>query len=247
LAGALFLLPGCGDDSSSPDTPETGTVVFQFDHVVDGAPLTLVDTYTNAAGNVYSVTLLEYIVSHFRFEAEGSGEDYVADVIHYRDHSDPGTRTLTLADVPAGDYSYLTFTFGIPASENVAGAFPELDILDMGWQMHAGGYHYMKHEGSYTNAGGGMSLFETHTGPSRQNDYSVEEELDLDAAFLRHGFEVVPGRTVTVRLTMNVNEWYEGPNTYDFNDYGPIMDDVGAQAILQENGADIWSAELIEE
>jgi hypothetical protein len=248
MAG-LFGLFGCDDNSTQPDPSGPGTVVIQLAHVVDGEDLTFPGSYGNAAGNSYTVSNLEYVVSYFRLEAEGgtlrSGDDFEADIVHYRSHEQSGTRSVTLTDVPAGDYSHLRFTFGLPGPVNTAGAFPDLDTAGMAWPAPlGGGYHYMRHEGNYIDNQGATRGFTTHTGPSMGNDYSIEVELDLDAGSpFRHGFEVAAGETTTVRLSMNVNEWYANPPSppYDFNDYALIMGNTAAQEILEAYGADVWS------
>lgn len=56
----LCALVACGDD----DDGDAGTLTIVFDHTVDGAALSFGNTqYTNAAGNTYTVSNLEYIVS----------------------------------------------------------------------------------------------------------------------------------------------------------------------------------------
>lgn len=244
VAGGLIVAAGC-DDAAGP-SEGSGTLVLRFDHTVDGAELVLDQmVYTNAAGNPYSVTLLEYVVCHFALEAEiPSQEDLTTHVVHYRDQAQESTRDLVLENVPAGDYSTLRFIFGLPGDDNVTGAFPDLDAAGMAWPaMMGGGYHYMRHEGNYLDGQSQTVGYTTHTGPSGGADFSVEVALDLDAAGggLRHGFSIAESGTTTVWLSMNVNEWYANPNVYDLNDHGAIMGDPAAQQALQENGANVWS------
>jgi hypothetical protein len=245
---ALLSLSACDTKDSATDPgPGTGTIILQLDHVVGADALELgTGNYVNAAGNAYTVSNLEYVVSDFVLEIEVAGSapgDYEWTGVHYRSEADPATRTLTFEDVPAGDYGDLRFVHGIVAARNTTGAFPELDTLGMAWPaMQGGGYHYMRHEGAFTPTGGGTANFTTHTGPTAGLDYSVPVTLVLDtAAPARHGFQVAGGDTITVRLEMDVNQWYTVPNDYDFNDYAAIMGNSGAQGLLQANGATVWS------
>lgn len=236
--GALALVAG-GCDDDNPVTPAgPGSLVIQFDNMVGASALQLnTQAYANAAGNQYAVTKLEYVVSHvhlhpptvLRDHAEG---DFEADIVHYRNEADAATRSLAIPDVPSGEYAELEFTFGIDGAENVAGAYPALDLLGMAWPAPmGGGYHYMRCEGDW--GPGAVNSFTTHTGPSGGTDYSVA--VSLDGAIV-----IEEGKTTTVRVTMDVNEWYTTPHPYDFADYGAIMGNATAQQYLSENGADAF-------
>jgi hypothetical protein len=241
LAAALVLAPGCSDETTpAPGTP-VGTVVVQFDHTVGNVPLELdQQIYTNAAGNVFGVTKLQYLVSRFRLHRpsvlrhEG---DYEPAAVHFRDAREEATASITFDDVPAGEYAHMSFVFGLTNEDNVTGAHPDHDA-EMFWPdsppSMLGGYHYMKCEGVW---GTGPSNYATHTGRSSDGvDRSFEVELELHGGSLRHGFEVVEGQTVTVHVSMDLAEWYTGPHTYDFSAHGPIMEDPAAQQLIFENG-----------
>jgi hypothetical protein len=203
--------------------------------MVDGGPHQMnTGQYTNAAGNVYSTSKLEYVVSDVMLSGP-AGTVQLADV-HYVDAGQPGTMSLTVSDVPAGQYTTLSFVHGVPGAENVAGAFPDLDNIGMAWPaMLGGGYHYMRHEGSFTRDDGEPGNFTTHTGPSMGNDFSIAFSMNLGS------FEVPSEGSATVELAMDVNRWYTGGADWDFNDYGLIMANTAAQTALRGNGSDVWS------
>jgi hypothetical protein len=235
-AAGLIAAGGCGDDSTGPAGP--GTLVIQFDNTVDGQPLQLNNQiYTNAAGNTYGVTRLEYVTSHFHLHpVDHDDPEFESDDPHYRTEADASTRTLTFTGVPAGSYHELSLVMGIPGADNVSGAYPELDLASMGWPdsppMQLGGYHYMRLEGTWD---AGTMGFATHTGPTMGMDFSFEVSMDTDIV-------VSSGGTTTVTLQMDINEWYANPNLYDFMDHdGPIMGSAPTQALLQQNGADVFT------
>ena len=237
---SLPLLTGCSDNKNS-----TGTVILELDHFVDGAPLVFnAYNYVNAAGNTYSVTKLEYVISDVTLIGEGNA-DFAYGGVHYRNHPEDETRELAIPEVPAGNYSHLRFRFGLTAANNATGAHPDLDLAGMGWPAQmGGGYHYMRMEGNYEDNSQQVAGYTTHTGPSMGNDFSfsVELELDEDGAAMR----VLGGATQEVHVEMNCNEWYTNPNDYDFNDWGPIMGNPnGVQTLLQQNGASVWSVSEI--
>lgn len=230
---ALLGLPGC--DSS--DAEEPGTVTFVLSHSVDDEALvTNQMQYTSAAGHTYGVSLLEYLISDVTLVREDGTEVVVAPV-HYRNANDPATLQLIASDVPAGRYTNVAFTFGVNGEDNVFGSLPRTTSYDnMMWpaMMPMGDgtterYHYMRLEGTYDASG----AFLIHAGPSGGGDYSYEVTLPVDLDVDGNAWEVV--------LQMNVNEWLTGPNTWDFDDYGVIMGNPSAQALLKANGSSVFS------
>ena len=231
----VVLTSACDDDPVGLEG--FGTVVIQFDNVVAGAAVAMnTGNYTNAAGNDYTISKLEYTLSNFLLSGIDGNFELVT--THYRDQDDATTATLTLTDVPAGEYDGLDFLWGVPAASNMAGSYPDLDANGMAWpMMMGGGYHYMRHEGAFTPTGGGTANFTTHLGPTMGNDFTFPVMLDLPSAIRLNG-----GETATIVVNMDANEWYTGSTTYDFNDYGLIMGNMGAQMALQANGVSVFSA-----
>lgn len=221
---------GCGSGS---DDADQGTLTIYFDHTVAGAELELETiAYSNAAGNEYGVTRLEYILSDIYLERKDGTRALVA-AQHYRDAFDNATRSLS-ARVDGGTYNALVFTFGIDGERNQTGSLPTSETYNnMAWPVPmGGGYHYMRFEGLY-NGGDEAAAFLTHTGPSGGNDYSIDIALPLSLA--------IDGDESELAILMDLNQWYEGPITYDLNGSGPIMGNPDIQAILQSNGATVFS------
>lgn len=254
---ALLVLPcvtilssACDDNETSSSEP-TGTVVVSLVHRVGSADLELAGDldYTNASGNSFNVTKVDYVLSEVSLLGESTARregEVAIEGVHYVSADDPSTTTFTFENVPVGEYEGIHFRFGIVGSDNVAGAFPDLDVDGMAWPpMLGGGYHYMRIEGNFVNASDDTLGFATHTGPSMSNDYSVPVDLEVHGAERRRHVELEDGDTLNLHLVMDINEWYVGPNLFDLNTYaGPIMGDTSAQELLEENGATVWSAEV---
>ncbi len=259
--GIVLGFYGCGDDDnpSSPD-PGEGDVVLAFDARVDDQAFTMNQMmYTNASSNEYAVKTLQFIVSDFTLHAHVSPKsahddegDFTSAAVHYRDAADPATRTMTLTDVPAGEYDFVSFTFGLDEEDNLdpdqGGSLPQTDDYEaMRWPASwGGGYHYMKCEGDFVDANGDTVTFAVHTGKRQaMNDGT----FGTDAAPSHHFFEVtVPidlevtdGGTADLTLAMNVNEWFRDPAAYDFDVYPRmVMMNLAAQALLMGNGPDVF-------
>lgn len=224
-----FFNSGCDLLNSS------NNITVTFIHKIDSTPLTLnTGQYTNEAGNPYRVSLLEYIVSNLTLIDENGKATQVKDY-HYVNAADATTTTLTLENVPDAHFSYVQFVLGVPQAQNKNSNLPNTtNFNNMQWTVTAdgGGYHYMRVEGKYTDAGNDRS-FAVHTGPTGGKDYSVEQKLPV---------HIHPGESFSI--TMNLNEWFKTPTLYNFKNFqGNIMGDANAQQILQANGADAFFAD----
>ncbi len=219
---------GCGDGGSA----EKGSVAIRFEHEVDGAVLELgTGIYTNAAGNQYSVTHLEYIITEVSLAGADGGAVEIAGR-HYLNESCSGSRQLS-AEIPGGSYSALRFRFGIGQEANVSGGLPnETAYNNMAWPDNmGGGYHYMRLEGLYDDDDE-VASFLSHTGPTAAKDFSFVVELPLV-------LEVDDGDW-EISVVMNINSWFDDP-LYDFTGTGMIMGNADAQVLHRDNGANLFT------
>lgn len=239
LVGTLVL--GCSD-SSDPVTEPQGSLSIQLHHQVDGVRLEFGELlYTNAAGDLYSVDNLMYYLS--RFSLSGDGVSYSSDLSHYVgiDAMTPDG-TVLLENVPAGQYTELSFIFGLNDDDNVTDGLPAtLENLNMAWPAPmGGGYHYMKLEGFYQAGGAGDTLtYRTHTGRNGSNPHFIEITLQIPSGGIGIG-----SSSELLGLVMNINEWYTNPFDYAFPANAMIMANVGVQDTLEANGATAWVVEI---
>lgn len=225
--------------SLSSCTKDEVQATISFNHEVDGETLMLHDvSYLNEAGNSYDVRKLMYIVSNIQLENE-NGDSYQLSDMNFIDvDKGEGLQTTAAQSIPQGKYNKIRFTFGLDEIDNVSNAFLEEDYHEsMLWpEMMGGGYHYMKLEGEFTDVNGDPQFYNTHTGRLMENDHHIDISLPIDLDVTAN-FQLV--------LTMNINNWYTGPNTYDFNSVGSgIMGNEDAQTSLMENGTNVFSVSL---
>lgn len=233
---AAGTLASC-DDPAEP--PRSGSVALRFDHAVGQDSLVFGDLrYTNAAGNVYSVTALRYYVSDVQLRRE-DGTLWGLDAVHFRDAADPATRSWPLSGVPNGRYTEIRFTFGLDAQKNVTGTLPDTqENLNMRWpDVLGGGYHYLQLEGRYLAAGSTNSGYATHLGRQKVEDDPVAHHHYFEVAVPFPGGIDVRGDAWEAQVVMDVNGWYASPHVYDFDEFGPaVMENLVAQDYLMENG-----------
>ncbi|MEZ4703410.1 MAG: MbnP family protein [Rhodothermales bacterium] len=238
LIAAMLLASGC-DLFKNDEEPEVATIAFHIDNVVGGRNLALnTGSYTNAAGQPFSVSLLEYIVTDIALhQADGTVVDLEA--AHYCNEADAATHELHEIEIPAGAYTALTFTFGVKEDENTFGMLPNTtEFANMMWPMMmpmgdgvTDRYHYMRFEGAYGDQG---QTFRIHAGPSGGGDYSFDVSLPL-------AMDVESGADVHMHVNMNVDQWLTGPNTWNFDDFGMIMGNPAAQSLVQANGSTVFT------
>jgi hypothetical protein len=234
----LMLVSGCKKDE------DPGFVRLNFDHEVNGKELKLNETwYDCAAGHQFQVARLKYYVSNFTLK-NARGDIFETSEVHYRDVENPDTRSFMLKNVPPDEYTSLSFVFGLDEVTNVDGGLPNTTInINMEWPLPGDqGYHYMKFEGRYNSLGTGvLKNFNLHTGATGNNQNYVQITLPFYHAMN------IDGNTWNLNLSMDLNEWLQNPNVYDFETFGPmIMANQNAQIVLKANGSDVFSVLTME-
>jgi hypothetical protein len=222
--------------------PEDIQISFTFDHKI-GADALELDTikYTNLAGNKYSVARLKYFVSDITLHKTGGGTVLIDDE-HYINASDANTLSFAPAmAIPNGNYSQISFVLGLDTIKNISNAYLNPPQSDMAWpDPMGGGYHYMKLEGKYNDSLGVPANYNIHTGELMGNPYYVDVTLS-GSSFSAEGVNL------NVAVKMDINKWYENPNTYDFSVYGSaIMNNMNAQNAIKQNGADVFTLSSIQ-
>ncbi len=251
----IALLYSCKRDTPIVITPVYhGNISFQFAHDVNGQPL-IADTmlYTNAAGNNYLVTNVQYFISDVVLHKDdGTLVSFVApNDVHYLDTDISSTWNWTVPDsIPAGNYTSISFTFGLNEIKNQSNAFLNPPESDMWWpEFLGGGYHYMKLNGKWDSAGS-LNPFGFHLGIGQTYAHNVIN-VDSITGFVQNYFTVTlpasaftinKSKTTKVEIVMNIESWFETPNVWNFNYWGgSIMQNQTAMHTVAENGADVFT------
>ena len=231
----VLLVTGC-DLFGSSDDPEPGTLSVAFHHYANSQDLVLEQSsHTSAIGHTFTVTLLEYIVTDISVTHENGTVVSIADA-QYINQDDPASQVIESPSLEPGRYTSISFTYGVKGSENVFGTLARTPDMDnMLWPMmppmgdgSTERYHYMRFEGRYGTDG----TFRIHSGPTGGSDYSFDVTLPANIE--------IDGNSATIQINMNLEQWLTGPNTWDFDDYGMIMGNAGAQSLIQANGSTVF-------
>lgn len=254
LIGFTTIFSACrkNDDPASDDN--FGKIVINFEHFADGKALVFDEMrYTNAAGNPYEVTEIQWFVSDITLHKKEGGDVLIdqEDFAHYIDTNIPKTSTWIISDkIPDGEYSSISMTFGIKGEKNKPYMYTDPPESDMLWPSNLGGdqggYHYMKLNGFWKNTNDQREPFNFHLGVGQERDADnkvtgfiqnwIETELPGSS------FRISEKETIAVTIRMNVEKWWGNPNIYDHNVVGgKIMQNQDAMRMGVENGKSVFT------
>ncbi len=232
-----------------------GKIQFNFRFAVNGySPRPDTILYTNAAGNPYMISGVQYFISNVTLhKTDGSAFQLTKDgCSKYIDIDIPTTLSWLASDaIPAGKYSSVSFTFGIKSSQNKSNMFVNPPQSNMWWpDMLGGGYHYLKLDGKWLPPSQTIGIpFNIHLGIGRSVDAITGDTTFVDNSFdVNLGFSTmsVHNETHNLNIIMNIDSWFTTPNIYDFNvDGGAIMESQILLQKIKENGYDVFSAQVV--
>ena len=256
ITACLIVFAGC---KKTTETTHYGKIQIVFNHTVNGNPLAF-DTliYHTAAMNDYKVADLQYFISDITLFHDGGKLILLNsdEGIHYMDARIPSTLNWTPDDgLPPGTYDSLAFTFGINAVKNVSNRYPNPPERDMAWpDILGGGYHYMKMNLVYKNSQGTATKpFMFHLGIGQLYSSSIPDPDSITGyvqnyfpVTLNTRFEVISGAVRTIQCTMLIDHWFDGVETFDFDNYpGGIMQYQAGMHQACVNGRNAFTGSVI--
>jgi len=229
--------------------PEYHCLEINFNHFVDDVEIIYQNDnliYNNAAGNIYSVRRILYVLSDVMLFFE-DGTTLLLDEFIFINTDDSATLTKTIYNLPEL-CSGISFTLGFSSENNIDNQYIDADNNFHSLMLWPntngvnpalqGGYHYMKLEGKYIDLEAEEKFYNNHTGPTNGTDFSFYQFI-FD--FPPEGFT---GVSNAISINMNVNNFYNDP-IYDFNIFGSgIMDNIDAQSNLRQNAGDVFSIQV---
>lgn len=161
------------ENTDKIDPNITNNVMLEFDNIVGNKDLVLNDAqYTNANGENFNVTLLKYYISNISLKNEnGETVTIPKDESYFLvDEADKASQTLTLKNIPSGNYTSVSFIIGIDSLKNTAPVEQRTGVLDLSNAMYwawNSGYIFLKMEGTSDAAPAdatGKHMFRFHIG-----------------------------------------------------------------------------------
>lgn len=171
----------------------TGNLAIEFDNSFKGDDLIL-DTQANTttSNEVLKISSIKYIISNIVLTKEdGTNFTYPKSESYFIvNEADIATHILNLKDVPAANYTKVTFGIGVDKEQWDAGATGQGDFLataqaaGMMWSWSAG-YKFVAFEGTFTSATVTTPVpFKVHTGQTGTDYNYTTVALDLQTKAL---------------------------------------------------------------
>lgn len=171
----------------------TGTVALEFDNSFNGNDLILeTQTNTTASNEVLKITSIKYIISNIVLTKEdGTTYTYPKSESYFIvDEATAASHVIDLKNVPAANYTKVTFGVGVDKDQWSAGADGQGDFLataqaaGMMWSWSAG-YKFVAFEGTFTSATVTTAVpFKVHTGQTGTDYNYTTVSLDLQTKAL---------------------------------------------------------------
>lgn len=235
--GLALLATACKKEKVMPTGNELAPLSVEFDNIVGGTNLYLNSTtYRNAAGEDYTVSLLQYYISNFKFY-KADGTEYIVpqDSSYFLiKESEPDTRFATF-NVPEGDYTKLVFTLGVDSLRSTMDIDRRTGVLDPSGGMDDGmywgwnsGYIFFKFEGLSDAApidGSGQHKFRYHIGGF--GGYSAPtinniKEITIDLTTAGEA-RVRKDRSSNIHLMVDIGKVLGGKNTISIAENPTVM------------------------
>lgn len=240
----------CKKDTKAPapedlaPLPTAGSLEIEFEGMVGTDGLVLgTQTYTNAAGNTFNVSMYKYYISNIKLTRSDNSVWVQPDSYYLIDYSVPLSTTISVPNVPYGNYKSMEFMIGVDSTHNVSGA--QTGALDpangMFWSWSTG-YIMAKIEGTspQSTASGNNLIFHIggFSGPNNVLK-TVSPSFNGDSAI------VSPTISPKIHLANDLLQWFESPTTVDFSTLNTIHMSGTAAKTISDNYADMFSVEHI--
>lgn len=209
-----LVFAGCkkDDDDNSEDLMQPNAMRIELNHKAGSATLAFGTNYTNLNGDTFQVNKFNYYLSNFKFKkSDGtwiSAEQNRDSGLGYFlvQESTESSKALSVANIPAGDYTEVQFMIGVDSAANNGGSQGgSLDPAnDMFW-IWSTGYIYAKLEGTSPQSSSGDITY--HVGGKAPNNARVISIVLPEAATVRKNI------SPEIHMFVDVAEWFKTPNT----------------------------------
>lgn len=214
MVASLFVSCSSNDDAINKN--ENGKVQLFFDHTFNGDQL-LLDTsfYTNSNNESLQISRFSYIISNVRLTND-IGETFVYPKNDSYFIIDNGANqvTINLQNIPAGNYTSVTFGIGVDQQKYLTGETDQQDFWDLAAQHEMTwawitGYKFINMEGVFrSNEVEGIPNFSVHVG-SHGTALDNYKEITLS---LPNSARVRENITPSIHFMVDANKILDGVN-----------------------------------
>ncbi len=201
----FLIFFGCKkDQTAQPGNVSTGTITFNISHVFGNNPLQFSESYLTANDTIRIQSQFAYYFSNIKLTKTDNtiyspGNFFL---VHYDiDSQNPDSTTITINNVPQGDYKTLSFVIGVDSLHNhTVGQTGALDpSMGMCWFWNTG-YVFYRLKGNFGATNTSFSL-----------DLGGDENI-MSYEFPAN-FSLADSRTINIK--MDIKELFQNPYSYN--------------------------------
>ncbi|MFC5282079.1 MbnP family protein [Pedobacter alpinus] len=221
----------------------TGTLDFDFENVVNNAPLVLGNqSYTNAQNESFTVSTFKYYVSNIEL-THTNGTIYKAPENYFLiDQSQSETFAQQLTNIPAGDYHKISFTIGVDSARNFAGAQTGVLAPEKGmfWTWNSG-YIFLKMEGTADASTKSTKALAFHIGGATATTNAIRK-----VSFnIQNTLRVRTTSAPELHFKVNVAAMFTGTEEISFAQYNTIHGGANALKIANNYAQSMFSLDHV--
>lgn len=240
--------------SCKPKETSKSSLVIDLKHIFGDKDLLIGGTYTNASGEEFTVTKLNYFVSNIKLQ-KADGSEYVIpqnNSYFLVKLSEKNTHQLSLKDIPLGEYTGVSFTIGVDSLRNTLEPSQRTGALDVGgaaedmyWSWNTG-YIFFKLEGSSPVVPASQNnQFKFHIG--FYGGYNTPTINNLRTTSINFGtdkLKMQQGKTSLVHLKVDLAEFFKNPTLIKLSENNSV-EFSAFSATVANNYTDIFSLDFV--
>ncbi|MCD6066259.1 MAG: hypothetical protein K0S33_1085 [Bacteroidetes bacterium] len=220
------------------DTTSYGTVKLEITNMVDTNELFL-DTvlYLLENGDKIGVGAYKYYISNVKLLRANGTWYSEPESYHLVDQDTVSSRSISISNVPEGNYTGIRFMIGVDSARNVSGI--QSGDLDPGKGMFwtwSTGYIMAKVEGTSNYAP--FNTFAIHIGGFQGPNSALRTAQPSFNGVSAHVSET---HTTTIRLKNDLTEWFKTPNAIDLTTTNNVTMVNATSKMIADNYADMFS------
>ncbi len=250
IYGAVILLTvistlfSCRKKEDPVIAPQgTGTLKVEFSNVVGNEALGFDHWYKNENQDSFKISTYKYYISNVSVAtADGKTFDEL-ESFHLIDQEDAASHRFSISNVPAGNYTSVTFLIGVDSARNVQGA--QSGSLDPGhgmlWTWNTG-YIMAKMEGMSPSSGDANKALTFHIA-GFSGEYNVLRKVTLT---FPEPAKVTTSNSPNVHIFSDALEWFKTPETIHFADNYFIMTTGETAKRIADNYTDMFHVDHVD-
>jgi hypothetical protein len=245
-----MLLPVMGRQYSSLNLFQTNaTMILRFNNVAGNQELQLDSgEYTNAVGEKFSITLLQYFISNIQFTA-ADGQQYIVpqDSSYFFIQQDDSASQFCTVHVPAGEYRSVSFMVGVDSLRCTSKIDKRKGVLDpsatdMYWGWNSG-YIFLKMEGISSAAPEdpvGLNKFRYHIGGFGGYQSKTINNIKTIHLDLPRTLSTSANHASIIEINADVLKLFNGTTPISIAQHNAVMFDAFS-TIIADNYASMFS------